>query len=571
MNALTDMDPHWLRRYRPERLAGDVVAGIVVAALVLPQSLAYPLLAGLPPQAGLYVSIFPVVAYALVGSCMTQAIGPVAITAIMTYAVLSPIAAPGSGTYLALAALLSLASGLLMLACGLLRLGFLAQLLSRPVVSGFISGSAVLIVISQLKIILGVHAPGTTAGQALATLIPALPRTNVATFVIGLATMAALMASRRWLAGLLTACGMAPTAARFVERLTPLAVIAAATALVATLDLDATAGVAVVGTLPTGLPPLGLTLPGLADLGQLAVPAVVLALVGMVQNISMAQALASRRHERVDPSREMVGLGIANIVASCSGGMPVGSGVSRTAINVAAGAETPLAGIVTAAVILVIAVFGAAAFERLPLSVLAANIVVAALAMIDVATLRRVWRYDRADGAALLATAAGVIFLGLQEGIILGVGLSLVAVVARASRPAVVVVGRLAGSEHFRSIERYDVETLPGVLFLRIDEALFFGNLAAVEARISAEIDRDPAVADVVLVLSAVNRIDATAMELLADIATRLADRSVRLHLAEVKAAVREPLVGTPLWRAVAGRIHLSANTAFIALADRRA
>ena len=562
--------PAWIAHYPRDRLATDLVAGLVVGILVIPQSLAYALLAGLPPQAGLYAGIFPVLVYAWIGSSMTQAVGPVAITAIMTFSVLSPLAAPASPHYLELAAWLALLSGLMVLAFGLLRLGFLAQLLSRPVVSGFISGSAVLIVLSQIKPLLGLTGSGRL-GTLRDLLNLSLSQVNPLTLLIAALSLLILLFSRRSLPRLLVRAGLSDTTAGFAGRLVPLVVIAVATFAVVRLDLDLKHGVAVVGHVEQSAAAFALQLPSAGTFKELLVPAALLALIGMVQNISMAQALAVKRRERIDANRELIGLGSANLVATFSGGMPVGGGVSRSAINVAAGAQSPLASIVSALILLSIVLAGTDWLARLPLAVLAANIMVAALAMIDVKTLRQAWAYDRADALALLGTALGVMILGLEAGITLGIGLSLATLVLRASTPHIAVIGRIPGSEHFRNVERHGVETIPGALFLRIDESLFFGNLAAVESRLFAELEHAPATRDVVLIMSAVNRVDTTAAETLHDLNRELSDRGIRLHLAEVKGPVQDRLVQAPLWRDLSGEVFLSVNQAFERLAGERA
>lgn len=563
------MTAHWIKRYPRELFTTDLVAGLVVTALVIPQSLAYALLAGLPPQAGLYVSIFPVIAYALIGSSMTQAVGPVAITAIMTYSVLSPLAAPGSPHYVMLAATLSLFSGALIFASGLLRLGFLSQLLSRPVVSGFVSGSAVLIVISQLKSLLGIPVSGANTWQVLHSLLENLSATRPTTLLTSALALLVLHASRQWLAPALCRFGIPAKRAAFAVRVMPLLVLAAATLAVTAFDLDRKYGMAVVGIVQEGLASFTFFVPGFDSLKLLAIPALMMAFIGMVQNITMAQALAVKRRERVDANLELVGLGASNVVAAFYGGMPVGGGLSRTAVNVAAGAQTPLASVVTALAMLGFVAAGTQWFERLPLAVLAANIVIAAISMIDIQALRQAWSYDRADALALLGTAMGVIVLGLEFGIALGIGLSLTTLLVRASTPHIAVIGRIAGTEHFRNVERHGVETIPGALFLRIDESLFFGNLNAIETRLHAELDKTSDTHDVVLIMSAVNRVDTTAMEVLTDINRDLGSREIRLHLAEVKGPVQDRLVNSPLWAALSGHVYLSVNDAFEALAGR--
>ena len=563
MSVSTKLIPGWLAGYSRGKLGADVAAGLIVTVLVIPQSLAYALLAGLPPQTGLYVSIFPVIAYALLGSSMVQAVGPVAITAIMTYSVLTPLAAPGSPQYVAFAATLSLISGVMVLACGFMRLGFLSQLLSRPVISGFISGSAILIVISQMKYLLGVTSDGGNGWELALDLLTKTPQVHGPTAAIGLTALAALIFVKAGLTGLLLRVGMDAGKAAFVGRLMPLAVVLFGTLAVVHWDLDTRAGGPVVGAIVEGLPAFTFFLPGYDAISPLIKPAFVLTLVGMVQNLSMAQALAIKRRERVDANAELVGLGAANVVAAFYGGMPVGGGVSRSAVNVAAGARTPLASIVSALAMIAVVAGAAQWFQRLPLAVLAASIIVAAYSMIDVGAFRRAWAYDRADGLALLGTAGGVLAFGLEVGIGMGVLLSTATLLLRASTPHIAVVGRIPGSEHFRNVARHSVETIPGALFVRIDERLFFGNLGAVELRLNQELEKVAGIRDLVLVMSAVNLMDATAVEVLCELNRDLAGRRIRLHLAEVKGPIQDRLMRTGLWSTLSGEVFLSANDAF--------
>lgn len=558
--------PAWIRNYPREKLGTDLAAGLIVTVLVIPQSLAYALLAGLPPQMGLYVSIFPVIAYALLGSSMVQAIGPVAITAIMTYAVLSPIATPGTPEYVALAAALSLLSGLMILACGLLRLGFLSQLLSRPVISGFISGSAVLIVLSQ-----GRHLLGLPVGGFQASIGFLASGVHGPTAAIGMAAMIALILVRSALGSLLNKAGLPEDRTAFIVRLMPLLIIFIATFAVIHWELDRRHGVAVVGSIVQGLPDFTFFLPGIDTIRTLAMPAFVMTLIGMVQGISMAQALAIKRRERIDANAELVGLGSANIVAAFYGGMPVGGGVSRSAVNVAAGAQTPLASLVSALAMIVVVAGAAHGFARLPLAVLAASIMVAAFSMIDLKVFRQAWAYDRADGLAYLGTAGGVLLFGIEAGIGLGVLLSTATLLFRASTPHIAIIGRIPGSEHFRNVSRHVVETIPGVLFIRIDERLFFGNLGAVEIRLNQELENIEQPRDVVFVMSAVNLMDATAADVFSELNQDLLERGIRLHLAEVKGPIQDRLTRTTLWTSLSGKVFLSANDAYEALLQQPA
>jgi sulfate permease, SulP family len=555
--------PAWLRDYRRAWLAGDLTAGLIVTVMLIPQSLAYAMLAGLPPQVGLYASILPLVAYAALGSSMTLAVGPVAVVSLMTASALQPLAQSGSAEYVTMAMQLALISGGMLLAFGALRLGFLAYFLSHPVISGFITGSAVLIAIGQVSHILGVRASGSGVLEKLSALLAALPQTQWPTLVIGVATLAFLLLARSAMAPLLERMGVAAATAAVLAKLAPMLAVVVSTAVVGYGGLDRTAGIAVVGEVPRGLPQLSLVLPDAPMLELLWLPALLIALVGFVESVSVAQSLALKRQQRIVPDRELLGLGVANVASALSGGYPVTGGFARSVVNFAAGAHTPLAGVVSAALMsLVIAAF-TGLFFHLPHAVLAATIIVAVTSLVDVDAFRRAWRYDRADALSLLGTALGVMALGVEAGILTGVALSLGALVWRSSRPHMAVVGRVPGTEHFRNVLRHKVETVPGLLALRVDESLFFANATVVEDRIGDQLRLDPALRQVLLICSAVNQIDATALEVLTELERSLAARGIVFMLAEVKGPVMDRLRSTALGQRLDGRIFLSVHDAF--------
>lgn len=553
----------WLRSYRREWLAGDLTAGLVVTVMLIPQSLAYALIAGLPPQAGLYASMLPLLAYALFGSSMTLAVGPVAVAALMTASALQPLAAAGSPEFVRLAIELALLSGVMLFVFGLLRFGFLAYLLSHPVISGFISGSALLIAAGQLKYLLGVKVGGEHLHELLANLLAALPQTNLVTLAIGAAAIAFLVFARKALAPLLRRCRVAQRTADLAARLAPMLVVVVSTLVVAHWRLDTGAGVQIVGAVPSGLPQPSLPMPSLAHLQALWLPALLISLVGFVESVSVAQSLALRRQQRILPDRELLGLGAANLASAVSGGFPVTGGFARSVVNFAAGANTPLAGVISAMLMAVVVAAFTDWFYFLPNAVLAATIVVAVLGLVDLHTLREAWRYDRADAVALLATAAGVLVLGVEAGIVAGVALSLSVLVWRSSQPHMAVVGRVPGTEHFRNVLRHSVETLPGLVALRIDESLFFGNAEVIEGRVVELAAQQPMTRRVLLILSAVNRIDGSALHMLTQLEHTLAERGIELCLAEVKGPVMDRLAGTGLGQRLARRIYLSTHEAF--------
>lgn len=555
--------PDWVKTYRRDLLPGDITASLIVTVMLIPQSLAYAMLAGLPPEIGLYASVLPLVAYALLGTSMTLAVGPVAVASLMTASALAPMAVPGSPEYIALAITLSMLSGIMLLVFGVLRLGFLAYFLSHPVISGFISGSAILITISQLKHIFGVQA---TSGNVLATVYDiavALPNANTATTLIGITTLAFLLFARKVLGRLLQKAGIPSDAAALLGRLAPMVAVILSIFVVSRLDLANTANVSIVGAVPHGLPALKLVIPSHNDLASLWLPALLISLVGFVESVSVAQSLALKRQQKINPDRELLGLGAANVASAISGGYPVTGGFARSVVNFSAGANTPLAGVLSAVLMAIVIASLTGLFYNLPQAVLSATIIVAVTSLIDVKTIKETWHYDRADALSLLATLVGVVVLGVEAGVILGVALSLAALVWRSSHPHIAIVGRVPGTEHFRNIKRHNVDTLPNLLALRVDESLFFANAALVQGKIESLVATDANVKFVLLLCPAVNQIDSTALEALTQLQSSLDAKGITFMLAEVKGPVMDRLQPTELGHKLEGMIFLSAHDAF--------
>ena len=558
--------PAWLQQYRREQAIQDGIAGLVVTVLLVPQSLAYAMLAGLPPHVGMYASILPLLAYAAFGSSMTLAVGPVAVASLMTASALAPFAAQGSPEYLSLAILLAVLGGLQLMVLGILRLGFVANLLSHSVISGFVTGSALLIAIGQLKPLLGVPAQGHTAVELLLSLLASFQKLQPATAALGLLAMLLLWSSRRFLADLLAWIGVSSRTADLLAKLAPMIIVLLSVGAVAVWQLDSRHGVAVVGTIPQGLPSLQLSWPAREQLTSLFLPAFMIALVGFVESVSVAQSLAIKRGQRIDPNAELRGLGAGNLASALSGGFPVTGGFARSVVNFAAGAQTPMAGVISAALMSLVLLGLMGLFERLPLAVLAATIIVAVLGLVDLATPRHAWQYDRADALAWAGTALGVLGLGVEAGIGIGVALSAGTFLWRASRPHIAVLGRLAGTEHFRNEQRFQVETQPHLLIMRIDENLFFANSAAVLDRIEAELAHRPVTRDLLLVLSSVSHIDLTAAEALERLLADLDARGIILHLAEVKGPVLDRLKHAGRLRGLVHEPFVSVHSAALAL-----
>jgi sulfate permease, SulP family len=554
----------WLRNYSRDDFGGDLTAGIITAILLVPQGMAFAMLAGLPAQVGLYASILPPVLYALFGTSRTLAVGPVSVAAIMVAYALQGLP-PGTDP-IAAALVLALLSGVILLGMGALKLGVVANFLSHPVLSGFTTAAAIIIVLTQLPSLAGLQLPEGWRPADLPLLLSHASLHPV-TLLIGICSAALLLATGRPLQRALIAIGLNPLRAGIVSRTGPLIVVLLATVVVTLGGFAGSDQVAVVGAIPGGFPVLGLQFPSLEFTLRLLPAAFFISLVGYVESVSIAKVLASRRRERIDPNQELIGLGAANAAAAIAGGMPVAGGFSRTMVNYGAGARTQLASIITAALVALVTVFFTPLLENVPRAALAAIIIIAVVKLIDVRGAMAVWRYDRVDGAVFALTVAGVLAIGIEAGLALGIAASLASFAWRAARPHVAVIGRIRGSEHFRNVRRHEVETWSHIVFIRVDENLTFANTAYLESAISAEVSGRPELEHVVLVMSSVNAIDSTAFETLERLFEALREAGVTVHLSDVKGPVMDRLEGTGFLKAMEpGRVFLSAHLAAEAL-----
>lgn len=555
------------RQYSLRLLQQDATAALLVTLLLIPQSLAYALLAGLPLQAGLYASILPAIAYALVGTSGVLAVGPVAITSLLTYSALSPHALPGSSEYLSLAILLALLSGACLLLMGSLRMGFLANFLSHPVMSAFVSAAAVIILLGQLKGVTGIPVESGTLQVQLVSLLQHLDELHGVTLALGLGFITFLFMARHFLAGWLLRWGLNSATAALLARMAPLLLLVLATLLVAWADLDQQ-GVKIVGELPVGLPQVALPSISSSLLLTLIPMAIMISLIGFAESIAIARTFAAKRRQQVNSNRELIGLGLANLASGVSGAFPVTGGLSRTVVNYDAGAVTPLASLLTGLGMVLVLLFFTGWLYYLPQAMLSAVIIVAVLSLVDWKQLPYLWRYSRGDAWAWLATAAGVLFLGLEIGLLLGVLVSLAAWLAKNSRPHMAVVGRVPGTEHYRNVQRYEVEVDPRILSLRIDESLMFANAQEVEQRILLEISQRSDVRHVILMGSGINHIDASGVEMLEQLNLLLQEQDVRLHFSEIKGPVLDRLEHSHLLKLLSGEVFLTQHQAVQALSS---
>ncbi|WP_417209313.1 SulP family inorganic anion transporter [Antarctobacter sp.] len=556
----------WAKAYTRDTASSDILAAVIVTIMLIPQSLAYALLAGLPAEMGLYASILPLVAYAIFGTSRALAVGPVAVVSLMTAAAIGNLGLSDPAQIALAAGTLAFISGVLLLVLGVLRLGFLANFLSHPVIAGFITASGVLIAAAQLKHIFGIEAHGHTLIMVIGSLFENLSQTSLITLVIGTSATAFLFWVRKGLKPRLLAAGLKPRLADVLAKAGPVAAVAVTTLVTWLFGLQ-NAGVKIVGEVPTGLPPL--TMPSLSpDLwNQLFLSAVLISIIGFVESVSVAQTLAAKKRQRILPDQELIGLGASNVAAAVSGGYPVTGGFARSVVNFDAGAETPAAGAFTAIGIAFAALLLTPLLFFLPKATLAATIIVAVLGLVDFSILKKTWGYSKVDFAAVFATIALTLVFGVELGVSAGVLISIGLHLYKTSRPHVAEVGLVPGTQHFRNINRHKVDTRPHLITLRVDESLYFANARFLEDYVLGRVACDEPIEQVVLMFPAVNEVDMSALETLEELNRRLSEMGIKMHLSEVKGPVMDRLQRSHFLDELTGRVFLSQYDAWQALA----
>ena len=537
------------------------MAAIIVTIMLIPQSLAYAMLAGLPPATGLYASILPLLAYALFGSSRTLAVGPVAIISLLSANAVG-LAHINSGlNVLTLSMTLALLSGMLMLIMGLFKLGFIANLLGRPVVTGFITAAGILIALGQLKHILGIPLGGHNLPELAQGLLQYGRHTHLLTVGVGVVSILFLWWARAPLTHVLCRF-MSKNSASALSKLAPVSAVIISILLVSNLDLNQH-GLKVVGDIPSGLPTLAW--PELSGLlvSTLMPSAIMISLIGYVESISVAQTLANKRRQQIDPNHELLGLGAANVASAASGGFAVTGGFSRSVVNYDAGARTPMAGVFTAVGIALASLYLTPYLSLLPKAVLGATIVVAVLILIEPNEIKFTWKYSKHDFVAMMITIGMVLFVGVEAGVMAGVVTTISLMLWRTSRPHTAVVGPVAGGQHFRNIDRHKVEQFEQVIALRIDESLFFGNVRYLDNQLNELLAQNPCIEHLILMASGINHIDSSAVESLLEFNQRLHDQGIKMHLSEVKGPVLDRLQRINFAGQLTGTIYLSQHQAW--------
>jgi len=545
----------WLSHYTPVKFKSDVLAALIVVAMLVPQGMAYAMLAGLPPIMGLYASILPMIIYALLGGSSTLSIGPVAIISMMTFATLNPLFEVGSPVYIEAATLLALMVGIISLLLGLFRFGFLIQLISHPVIQSFIIASALLIAFGQLKFLVDLPLKANNLPEFVSSLLQYFPLLHVPSLIFGLFSIGLLIYLPKLLKSQAVQSRIGST--DFLVRAVPLILVCLGIAAIVFLDLKLQ-GIKTVGTIPSGFPPLSFPHWNWELVMTLLPGASMIAMISFVESLSIAQATALQQRSRLNSNQELIALGLANISAGVSSAFPVTGSLSRTVVNADAGAKSPMAGVLSSILIIFVSLFFTGFFEDLPLTILAATIIVSIWKLVNFQPFFDAWRYSKADGLAMWITFLGVVLIDISTGLIIGIVSTFVLMLWRISRPHIAVVGLVEGTQHFRNIQRHQVSTSNRVLSLRIDENLTFLNANSFKGYLINAISLNDQLQHVIINCSSISAIDLSALEMLEDLNAELAKLDIRLHFAEVKGPVMDKLQASKLMTHLSGRIYLT-------------
>lgn len=545
----------WLRHYNQNAFKSDLLSSLIVIAMLVPQGMAYAMLAGLPPVMGLYASIVPMIIYALVGSSPTLSIGPVAIISMMTFATLNPLFEVGSPVYIQAACLLALMVGVISLLLGMMRFGFLIQLISHPVIKSFIIASALLIALGQLKFLFDVPLQANNIPEFLISIFEYFSLIHLQSLFLGIAAILFLIFIPK-VFNHPTIAGLFKSSA-FLSRAVPLFLVVISIGLVYFLNLQ-NIGIKTVGVIPSGFPPLSMPYWTWDLVITLFPGATMIAMISFVESLSIAQATALQQRSQLNSNQELIALGLANIGAGITSAFPVTGSLSRTVVNADAGAKTPMAGVLSSLFIVIVSLYFTGFFSDLPLAVLAATIIVSIWKLVDFKPFFETWQYSKADGIAMWVTFFGVICIDISTGLIIGIISTFILLLWRISRPHIAVIGLIEGTHHFRNVQRYDVVTNPHILSIRVDENLSFLNANALKGFLINEVSKNHDLKHVVLNCSSVSSIDLSALEMLEDLNLELAKLNICLNLSEIKGPVMDKLQQSKLLAHLKGQIFLT-------------
>lgn len=535
----------WLKHYQYNSFKADLIAALIVLAMLVPQGMAYAMLAGLPPVMGIYASILPMIIYAFTGSSTTLSIGPVAIISMMVFATLNPLFPVASEAYIEAACLLAILVGIISFILGIFRFGFLIQLISHPVIQSFIIASALLIALGQLKFLLDIPIKANNIPEFIFSLVQNIHQLSFLSISFSLAAISMLILLPK----------IVPSS--FNAKTTPLLLVISSIVMVYLTSLDQH-GLKTVGVIPTGLPNFHFPTWDFALVQKLLPSAFMIAMISFVESLAIAQATALQKRDDLNSNQELIALGLANIAAGINSGFAVSGSLSRTVVNADAGAKTPMAGVLSSLFMIAVSLYFTGLFQNLPLTVLAATIFVSIWKLVIFTPFYETWKYSKADGLAMIATFLGVTCIDISTGLIIGIVLTFILLLWRISRPHIAVIGLIKGTQHFRNVSRYDVVTIPTIASFRVDENLSFLNAHVLKGYIITELSHNKAVKHVVVNCSSISNIDLSALEMLEELNRELLILDIKLHLSEVKSPVMDRLVDSKLIRELTGQIFLS-------------
>ncbi|MEZ4988038.1 MAG: solute carrier family 26 protein [Saprospiraceae bacterium] len=520
----------WLPAYHSTQLRGDLSAGLTVGVMLIPQGMAYAMIAGLPPIFGLYASTIPLVIYALLGTSRQLAVGPVAMVSLLTAAGIGGLADVGTETYISLAIALAFFVGLIQFLLGAFRLGFLVNFLSHPVISGFTSAAALIIGLSQLKHLLGVKISGTHhVHEIIIQAVQQFGSINWITFGIGLAGIVLIKGVKK------------------VSAAIPGSLLAVVFGILTVWGLGlADKGVKIVGEIPGGLPSFTLPDASLSTLSTLLPTAMAIALVSFMESIAVAKAIQAKHKDyKVSANQELIALGLANVGGALLQSYPVTGGFSRTAVNDQAGAQTGMASIFSAALIVLTLLFLTPLFYYLPNAILASVIMVAVFGLIDVKEAIHLWYADRSDFWMLIATFVATLALGIEQGIGIGVALSIAVIIYQTTRPHIAVLGRIPGTNFYRNVDRFpQLEQREDLLIVRFDAQLYFANLSFFREQLEELVqEKGSQLRAIIINAESINNIDSSAMQMITDVVTDFRQAGLRVMFSGVKGPVRDAMV----------------------------
>ena len=535
----------WLKTYHPRHFKADVVAALIVLAMLVPQGMAYAMLAGLPPVMGIYASILPMIIYAFTGSSTTLSIGPVAIISMMVFSALQPLFAVGSTAYIEAACLLAIMVGIISLILGLFRFGFLIQLISHPVIKSFIIASALLIALGQFKFLLDIPLQTNNIPEFIGSLVNNFHRISFLSVGVSLAAISILVFLPKWVRS------------DFLNKTIPLLLVLSSIIVVYAFSLDQH-GLKTVGIIPTGLPSFHFPTWNFDLVQKLLPSAFIIAMISFVESLAIAQATALQKRDDLNSNQELIALGLANIAAGINMGFAVSGSLSRTVVNSDAGAKTPMSGVMSSLLMIAVSLYFTSFFQNLPLTILAATIFVSIWKLVSFLPFFETWKYSKADGLAMWATFFGVTCIDISTGLVIGIILTFILLLWRISRPHIAVIGLVEGTQHFRNVSRYDVLTTETIASFRIDENLNFLNAHVLKGYIITELSHNPQIQHVVINCSSISNIDLSAVEMLEDLNRELLQLGIQLHLSEVKSPVMDQLNSSRLINMLSGKIFLS-------------